>query len=276
MRYTLTDNSFTAENVRFFRGDCLDLLPQCPDRSVNLILADLPYERTACSWDSAIPLEPLWREYRRVLAPGGCVLLFADMPFAARLLESNPKWFSHEVVWDKNKCGSPGLAKYRPMKVHEYVLVFAPGRHTYNPQMEEGEAYSRRPPKQVRCNNHGYGFKNTRGIVNHGTRYPKSVQRSSRDFSAQQQIHPTQKPVPFVRWLVRSYSNPGDVVLDNAAGVASSGVACIEEGRPWVGMERDIDPRTGASLGYFDAGCARLIAALGLQEAECHSISRPT
>ncbi|GAB4059236.1 site-specific DNA-methyltransferase [Uliginosibacterium sediminicola] len=269
-RYEFNSFSWSA-----FRGDCLDVMPLAvPDRSVNLILADLPYGSTSCPWDSIIPLGPMWAEYARVLAPGGCILLFGDMAFAATLITSNRRWYSHDVVWDKNKCGSPGLAKYRPMRTHEFVLCFAPGRYTYNPQMEEGEPYTRKPPKQIRCNHHGYGFAGTKaeGIENKGTRFPKSVRRVSRDFSAQQQIHPTQKPVPFLRWLIRSYSNPGAMVLDNSAGVMSSGVAAIHEGRSYIGIERDecIDRKRGelVKLNYFKPGCERLAAAAAIATCE--------
>lgn len=258
-----------------YRGDCLEVMPrEIAAGSVNLILADLPYGTTNCSWDTIIPFDLLWAEYKRVLAPGGCVVLFGTMPFSALLVCSNLKWFNHEwkieakdddmgephdVVWNKNKCGSPGLAKYRPMRVHEDVLVFAPGRFTYNPQMEVGEPYIRLPTDKAkpRCNNHGYGFKTGAGIVNTGTRYPKSVQRWPRDFSAQQQIHPTQKSVPWCRYLVRTYSNRGDVVLDNTAGVMSTGVAAILEGRKTICIELDQDP-AGNCLNYFEQGVARM------------------
>lgn len=248
---------------RVYKGDCLVGMPTLPAKSVNLILSDLPYGTTNCSWDAVIPFEPLWAEYRRLLAPGGCVVLFGSMPFSALLVASNLKWFSHHLVWDKNKCGSPGLAKYRPMKTHEDVFVFAPNGHTYNPQMTVGEPYSRKPPKQIRCNNHKYGFAGTKseGIVNTGTRYPKSVQLSPRDFSAQQQLHPTQKPVPWLRWLIRTYSNPGEVVLDNAAGVLSTGVAAVLEDRPCILMEKDEDEK-GNPLGYIDLGMPRLEGAI--------------
>lgn len=229
-----------------YRGDCLDIMPALPDASVNLILCDLPYGTTQCRWDTPIPLEPLWEQYRRLLAPGGCVVLFGAMPFTAHLVMSNIKWFKDHLVWDKNKCGSPGLANVRPMRVHEDILVFAPGRTTYNPQMEEGEPYARRsknPEGYVgKRNEHGYGMKPRTGFENAGTRYPKSVLRISRDFSAQQQVHAAQKPVPLCSWLIRTYSNPGDTVLDNAMGSGTTGVACNEVGdRSFIGIESDLE-----------------------------------
>jgi site-specific DNA-methyltransferase (adenine-specific) len=167
---------------------------------------------------------------------------------------SNPAWFKYALVWDKNKCGSPGLANIRPMKVHEDILVFAPGKTTYNPQMEEGEPYARKsknPEGYVgRVNNHKYGMKPRTEFTNTGTRFPKSILRVSRDFSAQQQVHPTQKPVPLMEWLVRTYSNAGEVVLDNCMGSGSTGVAAVMHGRRFIGIENDPS--------YFDVARKRL------------------
>lgn len=220
-------------------GDCLELLPSIEPASVDLILADLPYGTTNIVWDERLPMYQLWAEYKRVLKPEGCVVLFGSQPFTSHLILSNPEWFKYELIWDKNKCGSPGLAKQRPMKTHENIVVFAPGKTTYNPQMEVGEPYSRKAPKKVRCNHHGYGFSNKDGVENAGTRYPKSVLNISRDFSAQQQVHPTQKPVPLMAWLVATYSNPGDTVLDNVMGSGPTGVAAVTLGRKFIGMDTD-------------------------------------
>lgn len=249
------------EKFKLYRGDCLAVLAEVPDKSVNLILCDPPYGTTDCAYDDVIFMDAMWALYRRVLAPGGCVVLFGSQPFTSRLVVSNLKWFRYSLVWNKNKCGSPGLAKIRPMKVHEDILVFAPGRTTYNPQMEAGEPYSRNPPKQMRCNRHGYGFAGTKasGIVNTGTRYPKSVLNISRDFSAQQQVHQHQKPLAIMRWLLKTYSNPGDLVLDNAMGSGTTGVACLELGRQFIGCE--LDP---AAFGVAEA---RIRRAAGLEVA---------
>ena len=237
-------------NCEIWQGDCLALLPRVADKSVDLVLCDLPYGTTDCKHDEVLPFPALWDEYRRVLAPGGCVVLFGSQPFTSALIMSNLKWFKYALVWNKNKCGSPGLAKFRPMKVHEDILIFAPGKTTYNPQMEAGEPYSRRPPKQIRCNRHGYGFAGTasEGIVNDGTRYPKSILNISRDFSAQQQVHQHQKPVSLLEWLIRTYSNEGDLVLDNTVGSGSTAVAAVRTGRRFVGMELDPDLVSVAQL----------------------------
>jgi len=227
-------------------GDCLSVMPEhVPDRSVDLVLCDLPYGTTNCAWDCPIDLPSLWDEYRRVLAPGGCVVLFASMPFTAILYSSNPKWFKDHLVGDKNKCGSPGLAKVRTMRVHEDILIFAPGRTVYNPQMETGKPYSRKSKNPAgyvgRKNDHGYGLKPRTEFHNDGTRYPKSIIDMGRDFSAQQQVHAAQKPVHTCEWLIRTYSHQGQTVLDNAMGSGTTGVACVPTRRNFVGIDNHVD-----------------------------------
>lgn len=229
--------------INLIKGDCLEQMRLLEPKSVDLILCDLPFGTTNISWDIIIPFNDLWDAYRRVLAPGGCVLLFGNQPFTSLLILSNLVWYKQALVWNKNKCGSPGLAKIRPMQVHEDIVVFAPGRTVYNPQMEVGEPYARkteRPEGYVgRVNNHGYGMKPRNGFTNEGTRYPKSIINISRDFSAQQQIHPAQKPVPLLEYLIRTYSNEGDTVMDNTMGSGSTGVAARNTNRNFIGIEKD-------------------------------------
>lgn len=247
--------------MKLMLGDCLDVMREIPDGSVDAVIADLPYGTTSCKWDSVIPFEPLWEQYRRVAKPGGCVVLFGNQPFTSALIQSNLPWFKQCLVWDKNKCGSPGLANIRPMQTHEDVVVFAPGKTTYNPQMESGEPYARETSKpegyKGRVNNHGYGMKPRSGFSNEGTRYPKSIIRISRDFSAQQQVHPTQKPVALMEYLIRTYTNEGDLVVDNCMGSGTTGIACVKTGRHFIGIERD--------QAYY------LIAAQRIQEASRES-----
>ena len=247
------------QDYELHAGDCLDVLSGVANASVDLVLCDLPYGTTNCAHDEVIPFDRLWALYRRVLAPGGCVVLFGSQPFTSRLVLSNEAWFRYSLVWNKNKCGSPGLAKIRPMKVHEDILVFSPGRTVYNPQMEAGEPYSRRssnPEGYVgKRNRHGYGLKPRTEFINTGTRYPKSVLNISRDFSAQQQVHQHQKPVTLMDWLVKTYSHPSAVVLDNAMGAGTTGVSCVRLGRRFIGCE--LDP------GAFAVAQARIEAAAG-------------
>lgn len=230
-------------------------MAKLPDQSIDLILCDPPYGTTNCSWDEIIPFGSMWHQYARLIKPKGAIVLFGNQPFTSALIMSNPKWYKQALVWNKNKCGSPGLAKVRPMQVHEDIIVFAPSTTTYNPQMELGEPYARKSSKPEgyvgRKNDHGYGLKPRTGFSNEGTRYPKSIINISRDFSAQQQVHPTQKPVPLMEWLIKTYSNEGETVLDNCMGSGSTGVACRNTGRRFIGIEQ------GPS--YFDIAVSRVL-----------------
>ena len=173
----------------------------------------------------------------------------------AKLITSNPNNFKYDLVWNKNKCGSPGLAKYRPQKVHENILVFNYGKGVYNPIMESGEPYHRECKDKEKgygsgINNHGYGFGKYTGSNNEGTRYPKSILHCSRDFSAQQQVHPTQKPVPLLKWLVKTYSNENDNILDFTMGSGTTGIACKCLNRNFIGIEKE--------KSYFDIAEERI------------------
>ena len=214
------------------------------DESIDFICCDPPYGTTSIKWDEVLDFNKMWEEYGRIIKPRGVICLFGSQPFSAQLICSKLNWFRYELVWNKNKCGSPGLAKHRPMKTHENILIFYKNAGgTYNPQMEKGEPYSRtskNPEGYVgRKNDHGYGLKPRKSFSNEGIRYPKSVLNISRDFSAQQQVHPTQKPVPLMEWLVKTYSNEGETVLDNCMGSGSTGVACMNTNRNFIGIEMD-------------------------------------
>jgi site-specific DNA-methyltransferase (adenine-specific) len=217
-------------------------MPSLFENSIDLVICDPPYGTTSIKWDEVLNFEKMWECYQKVVKPKGVIVLFGSQPFSSQLICSKLDWFRYELVWNKNKCGSPGLAKKRPMKVHENILVFYKDTGgTYNPQMEEGEPYARKssnPEGYVgRKNDHGYGLKPVKEFTNTGTRYPKSIINISRDFSAQQQVHPTQKPVPLMKWLVSTYSNEGDTILDNCMGSGPVGVAAKLLGRSFVGIE---------------------------------------
>lgn len=211
-----------------------------PAGSIDLVCADLPYGTTSCKWDSLIPLNELWPEYRRLCKPTGAIVLTAVQPFTSALIMSNIRQFKHEWIWQKSKSGSAFTAKFRPMAKHEAVLVFGWGKTTYNPQMRPGEAYSRTrraPP----INNHllGFGRSGASTTVNTGTRYPDSVIFFQQKWRRQDQLHPTQKPVALMEYLIRTYSNPGENVLDNTMGSGTCAVAAIRTGRRFIGIERD-------------------------------------
>jgi len=240
--------------VATYLGDCLEVMDAIPSRSVDLILCDLPYGTTACPWDAVIPFNLLWAHYDRVLKPAGAAVFTACQPFTAHLLLSNLPWFRQELIWEKTMPTGFLDANRKPMKAHENILVFARVRHTYNPQMTTGAAYT-----MVRGPRNGGGTALTADpqirfspwtTVNAGTRYPKTVLRFAHD---KLKIHPTQKPVALLEYLVRTYSNEGELVLDNCMGSGSAGVACVNAGRRFVGIERD--------AGYYEAALGRIADA---------------
>ena len=232
------------KNCNLYLGNCLDVMKTIPNNSIDFICCDPPYGTTSIKWDEVIDFDKMWDLYERIIKPKGVICLFGSQPFSSKLICSKIDWFRYELVWNKNKCGSPGLAKHRPMKTHENILIFAKqSGGTYNPQMEKGEPYSRtskNPEGYVgKKNDHNYGLKPRKSFTNDGIRYPKSILNISRDFSAQQQVHPTQKPVPLIEWLIKTYSNENEVVLDNCMGSGSCGIAAVNLNRKFIGIEMD-------------------------------------
>lgn len=217
-------------------GDCLTVLPTLPDASIDLVLCDLPYGQTRCQWDSVIPLEPLWSQYQRLLSPHGTVVLTASLRFAAQLLSTCPKnWFRYDLIWDKVSTTGYLDARRRPLRQHELILVFAPSAPRYFPQMSPGVPYS--GSSQIKSSD-VYGTRLSWHTDNDGTRYPTSVVRIP---SGRQQgkLHPTQKPVALFEYLLKTFSQPGEVVLDNACGSGTTLLACQNLGREGIGIELD-------------------------------------
>ena len=244
------------DNMQLFQGDCLELMKQIPDKSVDCIISDLPFGSTSCSWDVVIPFEPLWEQYDRIVKPKGNVILFGAGLFAYKLALSNEKKFRYELIWKKSKCGSPFTAKYMPMKKHENILVFGESASYYEPQMEEGTPYHRNwTPNKV--NNMKYGISGV-STDNNGTRYPTTILDFPQKWRRQDQLHPTQKPVELMEWLVKSYCPEGGVVLDNCMGSGSTGVACVNTGRKFIGIEKDEK--------YFNMSRNRIQNAIGDRE----------
>lgn len=222
-------------------GDCLVEMSRIADGSVDLILCDLPYGTTACKWDTVIPFAPLWAHYRRVIKPRGAMVLTASQPFTSALVMSNPKWFRHRWAWVRGKRVAGFLdAKHRPMRTFEDVLVFGPSRPAYNPQMV--------PDKRRRTGSSGrMGALYGKGQqfyrvpqLNTGWRYPTDVININPD-DGRLRVHPTQKPVALMEYLIRTYSNEGETVLDNCMGSGTTGVACLNTGRNFIGIEKDPD-----------------------------------
>ena len=215
-----------------FLGDCLERMKEIPDGSVDMVMCVLPYGTTQNKWDSVIPLEPLWREYRRVCKPSAAIVLTAQTPFDKVLGCSNLNMLKYEWLWEKPKATGHLNAKKQPMKAHENVLVFYRMPCTYNPQMTAGKTYT---PNGGGSKKDNYGdFAAVR--ENDGAmRYPRSIQK----FAAESGSHPTQKPVALMEYLIRTYTNEGETVLDNTMGSGTTGVACVNTGRRFVGIERD-------------------------------------
>lgn len=223
--------------MKLLFGDCLKLMDKIPDKSVDLVLCDLPYGITANSWDCVLPFDELWLAYRRVCRHA--VVLTATQPFTSALIMSNLKDFKHEWIWSKSQSGSGFLAKYRPMAKHESVCVFASGRLIYNPQMETGKPYKQIRKAHGATNTHkGMGAQTTYAD-NLGTRYPSSIQYFHQDCARRNQLHPSQKPVALMAYLIRTYTDPGMTVLDNCMGSGTTGVAAVQTGRNFIGMENN-------------------------------------
>ena len=230
------------------QGDCLELMKTIPNKSIDAIICDLPYGTTACKWDSIIPFEPLWAQYKRIIKDKGNIVLFGAGLFAYKLALSNEKMFRYDIIWEKSKCGSPLTAKYMPLKKHEHILIFGQSAAKYNPQMFEGAPYKRKWTEN-KNNSMEYGIKGVE-TNNTGTRHPITVVRFAQKWRRQDQIHPTQKPVDLLEYLVKTYTNQGDTVLDNCMGSGTTGVACKNLGRKFIGIEQDAN--------YFEIASKRI------------------
>ena len=218
--------------MKLLNGDCLELMKRIEDKSIDMILCDLPYGTTACSWDSVIPFIPLWEQYERVIKDNGAIALFGSEPFSTSLRHSNLKMYRYDWIWEKEQGANFMLCKYQPYKVHEVISIFSKKRHVYNPQMTKGKPY--------------ISGKGTNGEItgnikkvqtkNNGLRYPRSVQKFNTDKN-KGSLHPTQKPVELLEYLIKTYTNEGETVLDNCMGSGSTGVACMNSNRKFIGIE---------------------------------------
>lgn len=235
-----------------YKGDCLEEMKKIEDGSVDMILCDLPYGTTACKWDSVIPFTPLWEQYRRIVRSGGAIVLTAAQPFTSALVMSAVDLFKYSLVWRKSKVCHFAQAPYRFLTEHEDVLVFSDGgtsknaktRMTYNPQ---GVRSCEKICKGKGHSDHRPSAKRQSDYVQTVTGYPKSILDFSSDTA---KAHPTQKPVALMEYLIRTYTQEGETVLDNCAGSGTTGVACANTGRKFIGIERDDT--------YFDIAKSRI------------------
>lgn len=225
--------------VNLIHGDCLEQMKNIPEGSVDLILCDLPYGTTACKWDNIIPFDPLWEQYKRVIKKNGAIVLFGSGMFTASLMCSNKKMWKYNLIWEKTTPTGFLNAKIMPLRSHEDICVFCEGKTTYNPQKTYGHK------RKVSTADHKRNCIATEDYGKHGfvsydstERYPKSVLTFKTD-RQKCALHPTQKPVALLEYLIRTYSNEGETVLDNCMGSGSTGVACVNTGRNFIGIELD-------------------------------------
>ena len=227
------------DNCELYLGDCLELLPSIPDGSIDMVLCDLPYGTTANKWDSVIPFEPLWKEYLRLGKENAAFVFTASQPFTSILVMSNLKMFKHEWIWQKNRGSNFANTIREPFKEHEEVVVFSRGKWTYNKQMQErtgGGAERVKYGLRWMSQSENYRkFENRETVMQPELRVPSSVQK----FNTEVGLHPTQKPVSLLEYLIKTYTNEGETVLDNCMGSGSTGVACVNLNRKFIGMEKD-------------------------------------
>ena len=234
-----------GDNVLLYFGDCLEEMDKIPDKSIDMILCDLPYGTTACKWDTVIPFEPLWAHYKRVIKRNGAIVLFGSEPFSSALRTSNLGMYKYDWKWEKDSGANFLSFKYQPAKVHEDIMVFGQmavsfsknGTMKYFPQMWESTPYSIKSGMGT-----GIAGPSARADVksvlteNKGERYPRSIIKFNR---GDKRFHSTQKPVALLEYLIRTYTNNGETVLDNCMGSGSTGVACVNTGRRFIGIELD-------------------------------------
>jgi site-specific DNA-methyltransferase (adenine-specific) len=235
------------EYNKVIHGDCLIEMQKIPDKSIDMILCDLPYGTTACHWDTIIPVEPLWEQYKRIIKDNGAIVLTASQPFTSVLVMSNVKMFRYEWIWEKERPTNIFLMKKQVGKVHENILVFYKTQPTYNPQTE-----SSKQPKNNKNNESQKGEMNvietlgkTRTKIsstyNPEIRNPRSVLKMNRGTRGNQKLHPTQKPVALFEYLIKTYTNEGDLVLDNCAGSFTTAIASENLKRNWICIEKEAE-----------------------------------
>lgn len=242
------DRPEKARNIRLHHCDCLVGMNRIETGSVDLVLCDLPYGTTDCAWDTVIPFGPLWEHYRRILKPHGAVVLTAAQPFATDLINSARSLFRYDLVWEKT--GPAGFANSHkmPLRAHELILVFYQRLPKYHPQglvpLDKPIVKKASQKTAGGVYHHGLGKESVQRFTN----YPRSVLHFSN--RKERRVHPTQKPVELMEYLVRTYTDPGDLVVDNCMGSGTTAIACLNSGRRFVGFE--MDPK------YYDAACQRV------------------
>ena len=237
-------------DFKLFRGDCLEIMKDIPDKSIDMILCDLPYGTTGCKWDTVIPFEPLWQHYKRIIKVRGAMVLFGSEPFSSKLRMSNIKGYKYDWIWDKVSVSNPQLAKKQPLKNFELISVFGVGSSgiNYYPQGLVKIENPKSKGSEVSVTEKLGHIKRRKDYIQTYTNYPKAL--SLRFPRPSKSIHPTQKPVELLEYLIKTYTNEGEVVLDNCMGSGSTGVACLNTNRKFIGIELDEN--------YYNIACNRI------------------
>lgn len=245
-----------------FEGDCLEVMPRIPDGSVDMILCDLPYGTTQNKWDSAIPLDKLWNEYERIIKPNGVIALTSQGLFTAKIILSNERLFKYKIVWEKSKPTNFLNAKKQPLRKHEDICVFYKRQPTFNPQMTAGKPFNKGVRKNQLTGSYG-DFVPVEVKSEDGKRYPCDVVYFKTAESEGPVWHPTQKPVELGRYLIRTYTKPGEIVMDNTCGSGSFLVSAVLEDRHYIGIEKNEDVllHKKDAIDYIKVSGARVRAA---------------
>lgn len=247
-----------TDDIKLWHGDCLELMKDIPDKSINEIVCDLPYEvlnkgNKHTQWDRMLPLDKLWEQYFRIINDNGAIILFGQGMFTAQLMISNPKMWRYNLIWDKNLPTGFLNANRMPLRSHEDIAVFYKSLPTYNPQMVKCEPHKRNHSKGNMLNpgkNRCYGdYVETPTIIS-DEKFPKSIITISKEHCVGKFFHPTQKPVALIEWLINTYSNEGDLILDNTAGSMTTAIAAINTNRKCICIEKDDK--------YFELGSERV------------------
>lgn len=239
---------------QLYKGDCLELMKDIPDGSVDMILDDLPFGTTDCAFDVRIPFAPMWEQFLRVCKHNAAILLFSQLPFGAELIMSQRKLFRYEWIWEKSLGVGFLNAKRMPLRCHENILLFYRKLPTYNPQFAKGKPYQKFNETQTK----NYGEKYGMYFDNDGRRYPRDVIKDSQPQISQPSYHPQQKPVALLEYLIKTYTNEGETVLDATMGSGSTGVACVNTGRNFIGIEKD--------AGFYEIAQKRISEAVAKRE----------
>lgn len=233
----MSEPFYNSPDVTLWKGDCLTEMARIADGSVDMILCDLPYGTTACKWDTIIPFEPLWTHYKRIIKPRGAIVLTASQPFTSALVMSQPKWFRYEWIWKKDQGRNFQLAKKQPLKITESACVFSYESARYFPQgltLLEKPIIKSNKRKEGNIN-HIAGHKKRDFYEQWQTGYPENLL----EFNSERGLHPTQKPVALFEYLIRTYTNEGELILDNCAGSGTTGLAARNTGRRAILIERE-------------------------------------